>query len=269
MSISAPPPIVMSHRMSSRGMMSSVRSTIASTRSIVPSRPESRIDRIWPDERVIAPVERLHEHEPGRLGGGDHLARLAGVGGDRLLAQHRLAGRERGQRPPVVERGGRGDVDRVDVGRLDELLVRPERLLDPPLVGRGLRPLERSRGDGHDVDAVDPRGRLDDRQRRDPGRRQESDAHRCDGSATRSARSLRCTTCAQTCRSSSTPPSRCRPTPTFRTRTSRSGRPCGRRRAACTSAATSRTRPTRRDGAPRRARSRRWCRPASASWRSC
>ncbi len=48
MSISAPPPIVMSHRMSSRGMMSSVRSAIASTRSIVPSRPESRIDRIWP-----------------------------------------------------------------------------------------------------------------------------------------------------------------------------------------------------------------------------
>ena len=60
------------------------------------------------EQRVVAVVERLH-HDLARARGGvgDRL-RFGGVRGERLLAQHVLAGLERGDRPLTVQAVGKG-----------------------------------------------------------------------------------------------------------------------------------------------------------------
>ena len=71
-------------------------------------------------ERVVPVVERLHHDEAGaRRDRGDGFG-LLGVRGERLLAQHVLAGFERGDRPLRVQPVGQRVVDRVDVGIGDE-----------------------------------------------------------------------------------------------------------------------------------------------------
>ena len=82
-----------------------------------PDRPDRPVGQQGQDpghQRVVAVVEGLHHHEPGagrRLG---DRAGLVGVAGERLLAEHVLTGRDRGQRPLCVQPVGQRDVDRVE-----------------------------------------------------------------------------------------------------------------------------------------------------------
>ena len=61
--------------------------------------------------------------EPAALGLVPRLVDLLGPPGVRLLAEHMLAGGERPQRPFVVERVRQGDVDRVELGVCEQVVV--------------------------------------------------------------------------------------------------------------------------------------------------
>jgi hypothetical protein len=73
------------------------------------------------DPPVVEPAHRPDPVGPGLGRGGRHLPRLVGGVGERLLAQHVLAGGQRGQGDLGVAVTGRTDVDDVDVVALDEL----------------------------------------------------------------------------------------------------------------------------------------------------
>ena len=84
-------------------------------------------------ERVVAVVERLHHDEAGaRRDRGDGFGFLR-VRGERLLAQHVLAGFECGDRPLRVQAVRERVVDRVDIGVGDQRLVRVAHLRDAVL----------------------------------------------------------------------------------------------------------------------------------------
>ena len=76
------------------------------------------------------------EHEPAPLGDVERALDLAGRGGERLLAQHVLAGLERADRPLDVQPVGQRDVDGVDVGVGEQRLVGAVRARDAVLVAR-------------------------------------------------------------------------------------------------------------------------------------
>ena len=150
-------------------------------------------------ERVVPVVERLHDHEPGAVGDRRHLFGLRGVGGERLLAQHVLAGLERGDRPLRVQPVRQWVVDRVDVGIGEQVRVGAVHARDAVL-GRervGTGPIA-----GRDGDHLGLRGvacGLDDGRRRDARRRGcRSGRCSCAGTVGRGA-------CAR-CRRSRPPP---------------------------------------------------------------
>ena len=100
----------------------------------------------------VPPHERLHQDEPGAIGGVERLGHLLGPPGVRLLAQHVLAGRQAGHRPRVVERVRDGDVDRVDPRVREHRLVRAEGPRDLVLPGVCLGPRRVAARDRHDLD---------------------------------------------------------------------------------------------------------------------
>jgi hypothetical protein len=73
--------------------------------------------------RVVAPHEGLGQHAAFALGDVEDAIDVLGVAGERLLAQHVLAGLERAERPLHVQRVGQRVVDRVDVGIGQQRLV--------------------------------------------------------------------------------------------------------------------------------------------------
>ena len=90
-----------------------------------------------------------------RRGRVDHLACLAGVDREGLLAQHVLPGVERGDRHPVVFAVRRADVDDVDVGIGPELVVRAVCVWDRRACGEVVSGGLSARADGDDLGTVD------------------------------------------------------------------------------------------------------------------
>ena len=105
-------------------------------------------------QRVAAVHVAFHQEDALLAGGVDHLRRRFGVERDRLLAQHRLAGGDRGHRHLLVERVRRRDVDRLDRLVREQLVDRRRRRRDLPLVGERLRQLGRQPGDVDDLAAL-------------------------------------------------------------------------------------------------------------------
>ena len=88
----------------------------------------------------MAPHERLGQDEPGPIGEVERFVDLGRMAGVRLLAQDMLAGRQRAHRPGVVERVWQRDVDRLDVGILEQVVIRPVGAGDPVRGGERIRP---------------------------------------------------------------------------------------------------------------------------------
>ena len=103
------------------------------------------------------------------------LLRLVGVRGERLLAQHVLAGLERGDRPPAVEPVRQRVVDRVHVGIGEERVVRVVHRRDRVLAGELLGSLPVTGRHGDDLDLVVLLRGLDQRRRGDAGRAERAD----------------------------------------------------------------------------------------------
>ena len=144
------------------------RTRLRSDRS-APSTPESSTVRICVGVRVVPPVERLHHHHVGGPRGVGDESGVVGVGGERLLAQHVLAGLDRGDRPLTMQRRGRADVHRVD-GRRTRSTPRTSRT--PAEVPTSRRPAAHARDRGPRPRPVRPR------RRRRPGRSPRSAAIR-------------------------------------------------------------------------------------------
>jgi hypothetical protein len=97
----------------------------------------------------MEPVHERHGHDPpGADGRGRHPGGPGGVDGDRLLADHVLAGGQGGQRQRLVQVVGRTQVDDVDAVVRDELVTRRE---DPFGAQLGRRPLGRAGRGGRDA----------------------------------------------------------------------------------------------------------------------
>ena len=90
-------------------------------------------------QRVVAIVHGLHHDQAGGRGGLRDLRRLAGVGRERLLAQHVLPGLDRPQRPRPVQRVRQRVVNGVDVRGGQHLLVGPVGGGYPVPQGEGVR----------------------------------------------------------------------------------------------------------------------------------
>ena len=101
--------------------------------------------------RDEARPHRLHQEQLSRARRGDHLLGLAGVEGERLFAQHRLARLQGEQGVLAVERVRTGDVDDVDVGVGDELGVRAVAPRDPEAVSEGVGRVEGAGADRGDL----------------------------------------------------------------------------------------------------------------------
>jgi hypothetical protein len=101
--------------------------------------------------RVVAPHERLLEHQAQALGGVEGTLDVCGAAAHRLLAQHVLAGLQRPDRPLDVQRVGQRVVDRFDLGVGEQVLVGPVCARQPALGDEGLRALEVARADGHEL----------------------------------------------------------------------------------------------------------------------
>ena len=126
-------------------------------------------------ERVVPVVERLHHDEPStRRDRGDLLGFLR-VRGERLLAQHVLAGLERGDGPFGVEPVGERVVDRVELGIGEERGVRVVHLRDAVLGRERVGAAAVSGRYGSDDGFVAIAGGLDRGRRRDAGRAEDAD----------------------------------------------------------------------------------------------
>ena len=106
--------------------------------------------------RVVAPHERLGEHEAAALGGVERARDVVGVTRQRLLAEHVPAGLQRAQRPLDVERVRQRDVDRLDVRIGEQRLVGAVRTwnAERPRLSLGARAV--ARADRDDLDAATP-----------------------------------------------------------------------------------------------------------------
>jgi hypothetical protein len=129
-------------------------------------------------QRVITPVERLHDHQPGAVRGLRHLGRLGRVGREGLLAQHVLTRLQGEQRPLGVQRVRQRDVDRVDiaVGQQVSVTVVGHRYAVPP--GEGRRPGRITGRDGVAGGVGRLAGRLDQRGECDVGGTEAADPQR-------------------------------------------------------------------------------------------
>jgi hypothetical protein len=89
----------------------------------------------------VAVHERLHQEPVVLVGHVEGTLDLPRVPAQRLLAQHMLAALQRADAPLDVQRVGQGDVDDLDVGVLQQLLVAAIRPRDTVLarVFRGAR----------------------------------------------------------------------------------------------------------------------------------
>ena len=94
------------------------------------------------DPHGVEPVLEAHRvRDTGALGGVEHVLRVVGVDGDRLLAQHVLARLDRGDGLLGMELHRRAHRDEVEVVTTDELAPVGGRAVDTELRGRGLDPL--------------------------------------------------------------------------------------------------------------------------------
>src|SRR4051794_27313608 len=108
--------------------------------------------------RAVAPHERLAEDDPGALRRVEGLLHVGGTARVWLLAEHVLAGRDRLERPLVVEQVREGDVDGVDLVVCEQLLVGAVCARDAVLAGVALGPLTVAARDGADLDVLLLRG---------------------------------------------------------------------------------------------------------------
>ena len=159
-------------------------------REVVPLDPVVRVEpgAVAPEDRADLAehvgvqhlpdhVELRREQRPQRLGAEEptrgrevgELLRLGRVQGDRLLDEDVLARLQREARVRAVPVVRRGDVDDVDLGVGDQVLVRPVGVPDPEPPGEGLRGAERPAADGDDLLGGQPLQRGDE-PFRDPAR---------------------------------------------------------------------------------------------------
>ena len=128
-------------------------------------------------ERVVLVVEGLHDDHTwvaaGRLG---HGPGLVGVGREGLLAQHVLAGPQRGDRPVPVEAVGEGVVHGVDLGVLDHRGVAVQDPRNALLAGEFGGPLAVACRHGGDDGHPRSAGRLDQCGGGDASRSQDADS---------------------------------------------------------------------------------------------
>ena len=107
-------------------------------------------------------IEAVDERNRGlavrRGGRGHQLLRSRGVHGERLLADHVLAGREGGRCERLVEVVGRADVHDVELRVLHQLLGGCRGALGAEGHRGGLGALGRGRGDRHDAGAGEAGG---------------------------------------------------------------------------------------------------------------
>jgi hypothetical protein len=101
-------------------------------------------------------VERLYEHAPGLVRGVRHALRFVGVRGQRLLAQHVLAGAKGSDRPLAVEGVGERVVDGVDLRVRQQGVVALVDAGDPVLARELASSLGVAGCDGHDLDLRHP-----------------------------------------------------------------------------------------------------------------
>src|SRR5262249_9462960 len=107
--------------------------------------------------------ERLGQEPVRTVGYIECLLDLLGVPRQRLLAEDVLACFERPDRPLAVQRVRERDVDRLDVGILEQRLVAPVRTLDVPFLRVGLGPTLLAARDGDQrrpVRRTEPRDEL-------------------------------------------------------------------------------------------------------------
>ena len=100
----------------------------------------------------MAVHERLAQQSAAPLGGVECRDHLLGVARERLLAEHVLAGLERFDRPLGVQRVRQRDVDRLDLGVGEQVLVRAVGARNLPLARVGLGPGPVAAGNGDEVD---------------------------------------------------------------------------------------------------------------------
>src|ERR1043166_2663071 len=140
------------------------------------------------DRRVVG----LHEQAPAPLCGGDHLIGFGRIRGERLFAEHVLAGLESPHGPLAVLAVGQRDVDRVDPVRSQQFLVGVEDLWN---VVRG-RVLTRARdvatGHSGDTDARVLPCRRDDRVHGHAAGAENTDAQQRFGHHPRTPTAARC-----------------------------------------------------------------------------
>jgi hypothetical protein len=127
--------------------------------------------------RVVEVVEALQQGHAGRGGGVADLTGLLGVAGRGFLAQHVLAGGDRGQVPGAVEAVGERVVDDLDLGVGRHVDVGIQHPLDAVGGSEGLGPAPVAGGDRDDAVAGGVGG-VDDGDRGDPGRAQDADPQR-------------------------------------------------------------------------------------------
>ena len=139
-----------------------------------------------PDRGHEAVVEAAHVDDAGGRGGGPDRMALGGGAAERLLAEHVLAGRERGERRLDVQVVGADVVEQVDLGIRDQVAPVGRRALEAVAVGRRGGALGVVAGQGDEASAASSwrqgrrtprrprgrwRGRWSRRQRRDRRRR--------------------------------------------------------------------------------------------------
>ncbi len=91
---------------------------------------------------------RLHaEHATAASGLNDRFG-LARIEGKRLLAQHGLACTDTGERVIAMPHVGRGNVNHIDIGVLQQVLVGAVGFGNPVVAGKNLGPPDLSRGHG-------------------------------------------------------------------------------------------------------------------------
>ena len=129
-------------------------------------------------ERVVAPVERLGDDEPGAGSGVGHARRLLLVRGEGLLAQHVLAGVERAQRPLAVQAVRERVVDRFDLGIGEKRAVAGVHPGNSVLLGELPGALRVAGGHRHDLRLGELTRRAHQRRRRDGRGAEGPDAKR-------------------------------------------------------------------------------------------
>jgi hypothetical protein len=126
---------------------------------------------------MVAVHERLHQQAPRLVGGVERTLDLVRAFVHRLLAEDVLAGLERADRPPDVQRVRQRVVDHLDLVVLEQRLVAAVRTRETVLLRVFVGARLVAAGDGDDLRRVRPGGAGEDRLV-DPRRREQSPANR-------------------------------------------------------------------------------------------